>query len=348
MTLPWTHLGPAVLASFMASLVECVEALTVVLAVGVTRGWRHALTGTAAALGVLLLIVLALRDSLATAPLALVRLVIGTLVLLFGFRWLRKAILRSAGILRLHDEADEYARQTQVLRKVGGPASAAWDPIAFAAAFKIVMLEGLEVVFIVIAIGANGESLEAAIAGALAALAAVALLGATLHRPLAKIPENALKFAVAVLLAAFGSFWVGEGLGLRWPGADGSIVILIAAYLIVAGVLVATCRRAAAPQARAVASQPAAPSGTEAPRDGASRRGARPVSTAVRAALHTGLHLFVDDGFLALGLVAWVLAARFIPAALGNHALLHCAIFTFGLIAFLAQSAIRAAKPAKH
>jgi uncharacterized membrane protein len=348
-TLPWTHLGSVVLASFMASLVECVEALTVVLAVGVIRGWRHALTGTAAALTVLLLIVLVLRDSLAAAPLALVRLAIGTLLLLFGFRWLRKAILRSAGILRLHDEADEYARQTRALREAGDAATAAWDPIAFATAFKIVMLEGLEVVFIVVAIGANGESLGAAIAGALAALVAVALLGATLHRPLAKIPENSLKFAVAVLLAAFGSFWVGEGWGFSWPGADASLAILIAAYVLVAGALAAICRRAAAPERGPAASQsPAAAADAEPARNGASWRGSRAVRNAVRGALHAGLHLFVDDGYLALGLVVWILAARFIPAALADHPALQGAVFALGLIALLARSAIHAARPAKR
>jgi uncharacterized membrane protein len=212
----WAHMGTSIIASFLASLVECVEALTVVLAVGSVRGWRSALTGTATAIAVLLIIIAALGTALAHIPLPIVQLVVGTLLLLFGLRWLRKAILRSAGQIPLHDEQ---------------------------AAFNITMLEGTEVVFIVIAIGAGrtGMLLPASL-GAVAALLVVIALGLILHRPLARIPENTLKFIVGVLLSAFGTFWVGEGLHLEWPGADWSIPALIAAYLVLALAIVPLCR----------------------------------------------------------------------------------------------------------
>ena len=176
------------------------------------------------------------------------QLVIGTLLLLFGMRWLRKAVLRSAGIIPLHDEAAAYARQTRTMQAHGaaqGQVGAGWDSIAFGAAFQITMLEGAEVVFVVIAVGAGGAGLLLpASLGAGAALLVVAMLGVALHRPLAMVPENSLKFAVGVLLSAFGSFWAGEGLGIAWPGADWSILGLVTAFLALALVTVLLCRRA--------------------------------------------------------------------------------------------------------
>jgi len=241
MLVNWTHTGPTVVAAFLASLVEFVEALTVVLAVGVVRGWRGALMGSGAATLVLLAIIAILGPALMRIPLGMVQLVVGTLLLLFGLRWLRKAILRAAGVIALHDEAAIYNKQAQALRREG--ASAGWDKIAFATAFKITMLEGIEVVFIVIALGAGGIGLLLpASFGALAALAVVVALGLIVHRPLSRIPENTLKFVVGVLLSAFGTFWVGEGLGLTWPGQDWSILGLIAGYLLVATIVVPTCR----------------------------------------------------------------------------------------------------------
>ena len=238
----WAHMGTSIVASFLASLVECVEALTVVLAVGSVRGWRSALTGSVTAIAVLLLIIAALGTALSHIPLPIVQLVVGTLLLLFGLRWLRKAILRSAGQIPLHDEHAAFQKNTEAMHRLGrGPAT--WDNIAFAAAFNITMLEGTEVVFIVIAIGAGhtGMLLPASL-GAVAALLVVIALGLILHRPLARIPENTLKFAVGVLLSAFGTFWVGEGMHLAWPGADWSIPVLIAAYLLLAIALVPLCR----------------------------------------------------------------------------------------------------------
>ena len=238
----WTHVGPSVLAAFLASLVEFVEALTVVLAVGTVRGWRSALTGAGLALLTLAILVIALGPALARIPLAAVQLVVGTLLLLFGLRWLRKAILRAAGIVALHDETAAYAAETDLLSHSPRHFLAGWDTVAVTASFKIVMLEGIEVVFIVIAIGAVSGLLVPAGIGAGAALLLVIALGVVLHRPLARIPENALKFLVGVLLSAFGAFWVGEGAGLDWPGADWSILGLIAAFLALALSMVALCR----------------------------------------------------------------------------------------------------------
>lgn len=249
-------MGATVAAAFLASLVECVEALTVVLAVGTVRGWRSALAGAGAALALLAAIVAALGPALTRVPLRAVQLAIGAMILLFGLRWLRKAVLRAAGVIALHDEAAAFAKNTAAfakdetaMRDIGiAGASGAWDRLAMAAAFNITMLEGTEVVFIVIAFGAGGTGLLLpAAAGAVAALLAVIALGVLLHRPLARVPENTLKFAVGVLLAAFGTFWVSEGAGLGWPGAAGvnpdlAIPFLAAAYLGLALCLIPLCR----------------------------------------------------------------------------------------------------------
>lgn len=252
MIVDWAHAWPSVVAAFLASLVEFVEALTVVLAVGTVRGWRGALTGSGAAIAVLLAVVAALGPALTHIPLNVVQLAVGTLLLLFGMRWLRKAVLRSAGVIPLHDEDAAYAKETETLRRNGG-AGAAWDTVAIATAFKITMLEGLEVVFIVIAVGAGGAGLLIpASAGALAALVLVVLLGIVIHRPLASIPENMLKFIVGVLLTAFGTFWVGEGAGFTWPGQDWSILGLVAGFLIVALLTVPWCRASARTRASAL------------------------------------------------------------------------------------------------
>ncbi len=241
----WAHLLPTLLASFLASMVEFVEALTVILAVGTVRGWRAALSGSGAALAVLLVLVAVLGPALRAIPLGWVQLIIGALLLLFGMRWLRKASLRAAGIIPLHDEAAAFAKETEALRRQGG-AGAGFDRVGFAAAFQITMLEGVEVVFIVIAIGAGGAGLLApACLGALAALAVVIALGVVVHRPLAQIPENTLKFLVGVLLSSFGAFWFGEGLGVAWPGDDWAIPALIAGFALIALITTRLSRPAA-------------------------------------------------------------------------------------------------------
>jgi Ca2+/H+ antiporter, TMEM165/GDT1 family len=240
----WAHTAPSILASFLASLVECVEALTVVLAVGSVRGWRSALVGSAAAIGILLLLIAGLGRALTRVPLHTLQVVVGGLLLLFGLRWLRKAILRSAGQIPLHDEAAAFAKNSSSLRSI--PGAGRWDRIAFAAAFQIVMLEGTEVVFIVVAVGAGGAGLLLpASLGAVAALVVVIAFGFALHRPLSNVPENTLKFVVGVLLSAFGTFWLGEGAHMIWPGGDWSILALVLGYFLIALLTVALCRDSA-------------------------------------------------------------------------------------------------------
>lgn len=217
----WAHSAPAILAAFLASFVEFVEALTIVLAVGVTRNWRSSLTGAAGGAVVLALLVAIVGPNLTAIPVRILQTAIGILLLVFGVRWLRKAILRAAGVLRLHDEDAIFARQTQ--RLVGG------DALGFVTSFKAVFIEGIEVVFIVIAVGAAGRLLLPAAMGALAAGLVVLSIGLIVHKPLSRVPQNLLKLVVGILLTAFGIFWIGEGLGFRWFGGDWSILGLIAA-----------------------------------------------------------------------------------------------------------------------
>ena len=234
---------PVVTAAFLASLVEAVEALTIVLAVATVRGWRPAGLGAIAGLAALAFIVVALGPLLDRVPLHLLQLVIGVLLLLFGMRWLRKAILRSTGVIPLHDEATAFAAETAELREQARRNEARLDWIAALTTFKAVLLEGLEVVFIVIALGAGRGMLVPASVGAGAACLAVAGLGLVLHRPLARVPENTLKFAVGVILSAFGVFWTGEGLGVAWPGGDFAIVGFAAMFLTVSGAAIVLARR---------------------------------------------------------------------------------------------------------
>ncbi len=243
MTVSLFHIGPAMTAAFLASLVEAVEALTIVLAVATVRGWRPAGLGALAGLVLLVLIVAALGPLLDRVPLHLLQLAIGILLLLFGMRWLRKAILRSAGVIPLHDEAMAFAIETAELREQARRQQARLDWLAALASFKAVLLEGLEVVFIVIAVSAGRGLLVPASAGALAACLLVAGAGFAVHRPLARVPENTLKFAVGVMLSAFGVFWTGEGLGVAWPGADLAIVAFAALFLAVGSAAVALARR---------------------------------------------------------------------------------------------------------
>jgi Ca2+/H+ antiporter, TMEM165/GDT1 family len=232
-------------ASFAASFVEAVEALTVVLAVGLARGWRPALTGAAAALAALALIVAILGPLMSAVPIRALQFVVGVLTLLFGLRWLRKAILRAIGIIALHDEDAAFQRETRELSEVGREAHG-FDWIGGMTAFKIVLMEGVEVAFIVIAVGAGRGLLGLASAGALAACIAVAAIGAAVHRPLARVPENTLKFAVGIMLSAFGLFWTGESLGVDWPGGDAAILAFVALFLAVALGLVAVLKPRAA------------------------------------------------------------------------------------------------------
>ena len=232
-------------ASFAASFVEAVEALTVVLAVGLARGWRPALTGAAAALVALALIVAILGPLMSVVPIRALQFGVGVLLLLFGLRWLRKAILRAIGIIALHDEDAAFARETRELSE-GGREAYGFDWIGGLTAFKIVLLEGVEVAFIVIAVGAGRGLLGLASAGALAACIVVAAIGAAVHRPLARVPENALKFVVGIMLSAFGLFWTGESLGVAWLGGDAAILAFVVLFLAVASGLVAILKPRAA------------------------------------------------------------------------------------------------------
>ena len=238
----WAHGGTAVTAAFLASLVEFVEALTIVLAVGTVRGWRSSLIGTAAGVIFLTLLVLLFGPALQHIPLPTLQLVVGILLLLFGMRWLRKAILRAASVIGMHDEAAIYAKETAMLSAEALPARAALDWVAVATSFKAVSLEGLEVIFIVIATGVGGMLLAASL-GAAAAGVLVVIVGIIVRHPLARVPENTLKFAVGVLLSAFGVFWIGEGLHFHWLGEDLALVALLAEFLVVSAIAVRLAKR---------------------------------------------------------------------------------------------------------
>jgi uncharacterized membrane protein len=233
-------------AAFLASLVEAVEALTIVLAVATVRGWRPAGLGALAGLVLLVLIVVVLGPLLDRVPLHLLQLAIGVLLLMFGMRWLRKAILRSAGIIPLHDEAKAFVTETAELREQARRRDSRLDWLAGLTSFKAVLLEGLEVVFIVIALSAGRGLIVPASVGALAACLLVAGVGFAMHRPLARVPENTLKFAVGAMLSAFGIFWTGEGLGVAWPGEDLAIIAFAALFLAVGFAAVALARRPSA------------------------------------------------------------------------------------------------------
>jgi uncharacterized membrane protein len=220
----WATAAPAIAAAFTASLVEAVEAMTIVLAVMAVRGARPAVSGTAAGLLCLMLIILVFGPLLNRIPIHALQLGVGVLLLLFGTRWLRKAILRAGGIIPLHDEAMAYTAGTAYLQEQVRRRERRLDWLGAVTSFKAVMIEGLEVVFIVIAVGAGRGLLPAASLGALAACGLVVLIGLAVRRPLAQVPENTLKFGVGVMLSAFGVFWAGEGMGVAWPGEDLAIL----------------------------------------------------------------------------------------------------------------------------
>jgi uncharacterized membrane protein len=241
----WAHVGTSVLAAFLGSLVEFVEVMTILLAVGTVRGWRSAWAGAAAGVAVLAVLVIALGPALETIPVTLLQFVVGGLLLIIGTRWLWKAVLRSAGRVRRRDEDAVFATTTAALERGAPQGPARLDLVALATAFKAVILEGLEVVLIVIAAGAVTHTVGAASLGAAVAGVLVLLAGAALRHPLARVPENTLKFAVGVLLSAFGTFWVGEGLGVRWPAEDLALVGLVAGFWAVAMLGVSVARRGA-------------------------------------------------------------------------------------------------------
>jgi uncharacterized membrane protein len=213
-----------VLTAFLASAVEAVEALTVVMAMGITRGWRSTLIGAGTALLALAAVIAVLGPALSLVPIDTLRLVVGTLLLVFGLQWLRKAILRAGGYKPLRDEQALFRAHVDGSRAAEGTIRAGMDWYGFTVAFKGVFLEGLEVAFIVLTFGTSHGSVPLAAAGAAIAVLLVVVAGALARQPLARVPENAMKFGVGLMLATFGIFWSVEGTGSQWPGADLAII----------------------------------------------------------------------------------------------------------------------------
>jgi uncharacterized membrane protein len=232
------------LAVFLACAVEAVEALTIVLAAGIGRDWRSALLGVGSSLAVLVLIVAGLGPALTAIPLEALRLIVGGLLLIFGLQWLRKSILRAGGLKAMHDEAAIY--QTELAAAEAAPVDRrglVTDWYSFTLSFKGVLLEGLEVAFIALSFGANQRNIPLAATAALSAVVVVVLAGIAVRAPLSRVPENAMKFIVGVMLTSFGIFWGAEGAGARWPGADAALLILVPAVAVFGLALAAILRR---------------------------------------------------------------------------------------------------------
>jgi len=254
-------------ATGLASFVEFVEALTIVLAMGVTRSWRSALVGAGVAVVALVIFTAVAGYALVNwLPRSALQLGVGTLLLIFGLQWLRKAILRSAGLKAMHDEEAEFREQAEAARRAGSEQRFGLDWFSFVVSFKGVFLEGVEVVFIVITFGLNADNVPLAAAGAAGAGVLVLAVGAFAHRPLARVPENTLKYGVGLLLTTFGTFWAVEGLGvfqggpgdsLEWPGGDWAILVLLAAWFLLSRLLIRI-----APVLAGTAHGPARPSPT--------------------------------------------------------------------------------------
>jgi uncharacterized membrane protein len=232
-----------VLSSFLASAVEMVEALTIVLAAGITRGWRSSLTGVAAATVALAVVVAALGPALTLVPINVLRLVVGSLLLVFGLQWLRKAILRASGFKALHDEDAVFAESIRDAETAPREERAGLDWYGFTLSFKGVFLEGMEVAFIVLTFGSTQKNIPLAAVGAVVAIVLVAGVGVLARAPLARVPENTMKFAVGVMLTTFGIFWGAEGAGANWPGQDAAILGVLAFVLALSALLVALLKR---------------------------------------------------------------------------------------------------------
>ena len=250
-------------AVFLACAVEAVEATTIVLAAGTTRDWRSALTGVGAGLLVLAAVVAALGPGVAAIPLHYLRLVVGGLLLIFGLQWLRKAILRASGYKALHDEAAIYLREVAAAKTATRERrGAVGDWYAFTLSFKGVVLEGLEVAFIALTFGSNQRDIPLAAVAAVAAVVVVAGAGFAVRAPLARVPENTMKFVVGVMLTSFGLFWGAEGGGAKWPGSDAALLVIVPAVAVYSLSLVAWLRRRREASSR-VAREPAVDSTTD-------------------------------------------------------------------------------------
>jgi uncharacterized membrane protein len=255
--------GALFAAVFLACAVEAVEATTIVLAAGTARNWRSALTGVGAGLVVLAAVVAALGPGVAAIPLHYLRLVVGGLLLIFGLQWLRKAILRASGYKALHDEAAIYLRQVAAAETATRERRGfVEDWYAFTLSFKGVVLEGLEVVFIALTFGSNQRDIPLAALAAVAAVVVVSAAGFAVRAPLARVPENTMKFVVGVMLTSFGMFWGAEGAGAKWPGSDAALLVVVPAVALYALLIVAVLRRHRESSAP-VASGPALTSATD-------------------------------------------------------------------------------------
>jgi uncharacterized membrane protein len=238
--------GALFVAVFLACFVEAVEALTIVLAAGTGRDWRSAITGVVAGVAVLAVVVAILGPALTLIPLSALRLVVGGLLLIFGLQWLRKAILRASGLKALHDENAIFAAELAAAEAVPSDRRGmVGDWYAFTLSFKGVILEGLEVAFIALTFGANQHNIPLAAAAAVAAVLVVTVVGIAVRAPLARVPENTMKFIVGVMLTSFGIFWGAEGAGAHWPGADIALLVVVPAVALFALALVAILRRIA-------------------------------------------------------------------------------------------------------
>ena len=309
------------LATFLAASVEWVEALTIVLAVGTVRSWRAALGGTVAALAVLAVLVLVFGTALFVYfPAAILRTIVGAFLLLFGIRWLHKAILRSAGLIAMHDEAKAFEETS---RELGAAEAAAarggLDWPAATTSFNGVFLEGVEVIFIVVALGGL-HSVQLATAGALIALVAVVAVGIALRHPLTRVPENTMKYVVGIMLTAFGTFFVGEGLGIDWWRSDVSLLPLIAGYGLASLVLL-----------QVVKNPPGLPARPPAP------------LRFVRGVVKEVWGLFVGEGSLAILTVAVMLAAGLFVDRVGGQRQLAGLLLSLGVVAGLLVALLQAA-----
>jgi uncharacterized membrane protein len=235
------------LSVFLACAVEAVEALTIVLAVGTTRSWSSAFYGCGAATAALAALVAALGPALTSLPLSTIRLVVGGLLLVFGLQWLRKAVLRAAGLKALHDEEAAFAAEIAAAREAGARAVSGIDAYSFIVSFKGVLLEGLEVAVIVLTFGANQHRVGLAAAAAGVAVASVILAGVAARAPLARVPENAMKFAVGAMLTSFGTFWGAEGAGASWPGGDAALLAIIPIVVLASLAMVLWLKRSPSP-----------------------------------------------------------------------------------------------------
>src|SRR6266568_1920986 len=292
----WVGAGALFIAVFLACAVEAVEATTIVLAAGTARDWRSANAGLLAAIVVLAVITAALGPAVSALPLQALRLFVGALLLVFGLQWLRKAILRASGHKALHDEDAIYREQISAARSEPARRTALVpDLYGFTLTFKGVLLEGLEVVFIALTFGSNAHQIPLAALAAVSAVVLVALAGVAIRAPLARVPENTMKFVVGVLLTSFGTFWGAEGAGATWPGSDAALLVLAPGIALFALALVAVARRV-----------PAGP-----PRPGPTRPSLRPAEMAGQVAARVRafgafVYDFVigDDWWVAAGVAA--------------------------------------------